>query len=55
MFSFEICETFKNTYVEEHLPAESSINERQHETQALLGKKSKSDLINLSRGQRMLP
>ena len=55
MFSFEICETFKNTYFEEHLPADSSINERLQETHALLGKKSKSDLINLSRGQRMLP
>ena len=54
MFSFEICETFKNTYFEEHLPADSSINERLQETHALLGKKSKSDLINLWLGQRML-
>ena len=26
MFSCEICEIFKNTYVEEHLPADASIN-----------------------------
>ena len=36
----ETCEIFKNTYVEEHLPTDVSINERQQETQALSGKKA---------------
>ena len=44
MFSCEICENFKNTYFEEHLPTDPSINERQQETQALSGKKNKSRL-----------
>ena len=40
MFSCEICETFKNTYFEENLPTDASINEKQQETQALSGKKN---------------
>ena len=51
MFSCEICEIFKNTYFEEHLPTDASISERQQETHALLGKKNESHLANLSRGQ----
>ena len=40
MFFCEICGIFKNTYFEEHLPTDASINE------ALLGKKNKSYLVN---------
>ena len=40
MISWEISEIFKNTYFEEHLPTDNSINERQQETHALLGKKT---------------
>ena len=32
MLSCEICEIFKNTYFEEHLPTNVSLNERQQET-----------------------
>ena len=39
MFSCETCEIFKNTYVEEHLPTDISINKRQQATPALSGKK----------------
>ena len=46
MFFCQICEIFKNTYFEEHLPTDTSINERQLETQALLGKKNESYLVN---------
>ena len=45
MFSSEICEIFKNTYFEEHLPADASINERQQETHTLSGKKNESHLV----------
>ena len=45
MFSSEICEIFKNTYFEEHLPTDASINERQQETHALSGKKNESHLV----------
>ena len=38
MFSFEICDIFKKTYFEEHLLTDSSINEKQQEPHALLGK-----------------
>ena len=46
MFSCEISEIFKTIYFEEHLPTDASINERQQETQALLGKKNESYLVN---------
>ena len=55
MFSCKISEIFKNTYFEEILPAVASINERQQKTHALLGKKNESRLVNLPRGQRVLP
>ena len=42
MFSCEFCETFKNTYFEEQLPTDASINEWQQESHALLGKKNES-------------
>ena len=45
MFSCEIYEFFKNTYFQEHLPADASINERQQVTRTLLGKTNKSQLI----------
>ena len=45
MLSCEICEVFKNIYFEEHLPTDASINERQQETHALLGKKNESYLV----------
>ena len=45
MFSCEICEIFKNTCFEEHLPTDASINEVQQETHALLGKKNESHLV----------
>ena len=51
MFSCEICEIFKKTYFEEHLPTDACINERQQETHPLLDKKNESHLVNLSRGQ----
>ena len=50
MFSCGICEIFKNIYLEEHIPTDASINERQQETHVLLGKKDESHLVNLSRG-----
>ena len=46
MFSCEICEIFKNTYFGKHLPTDASINERQQETHALLGKRNESYLVN---------
>ena len=46
MFSSEICEIFKNTYFEEHLPTDASTNERQHGTHALPGKKSEYHLVD---------
>ena len=63
MFSCEICKIFINTFFE-YVPTDASIrhgtiivriiflciNERQRETHALFGKKSKSLLVNLSRG-----
>ena len=49
--SCEICEIFKNTYFEEHLPTDASINERERDTYALLGKKNESHLVKLLRGQ----
>ena len=55
MFSCKICEIFKNAYCEEYLPTDASINERQQETHALLGKKNELHLVNLSRGQPVLP
>ena len=55
MFSCEIFEIFKNTYFEEHLPADTSINERQQEIHSLFGKKNKSHLVNLLREQWVLP
>ena len=42
MFSCEICETFKKTCFQEHLPTHASTNERQLETYALLDKKNES-------------
>ena len=45
MFSGEICEIFKNTCFEEHLPTDASINERQQETHTLSGKKNESHLV----------
>ena len=51
MFSCEICKIIKNTYFEEHLPTDASINERHQETHTLPGKKNESHLVNLSRGQ----
>ena len=53
MFSCEICEIFKNFYFEEHLPTAASINERQQETHALLGKKNEFHLVNLMQGQQV--
>ena len=50
MFSCEFCETFKNTYFEEQLPTDASINEWQQESHALLGKKNESHLVNLFAG-----
>ena len=50
-FQYEICEIFKNTYFEEHLPINASVNERQQETHVLLCKKNESHLVNLLRGQ----
>ena len=55
MFSCEIFDIFKRTYFEKHLLTDASINERQQETHALLGKKNESHLVNLSRGQWVLP
>ena len=55
MFSSEIGENFKNTYFEEHLPTDASINEKQQETHALFGKKNESHIVNLSREQWVLP
>ena len=55
MFSSDISEIFKNTYFEEHLPTDASINERQQETHALSGTKNESHLAKLSRGQWVLP
>ena len=40
-FSCKICELFEKTCFEEHLPTDTSINERQ-ETHALLSKKNES-------------
>ena len=51
MFSCDIGDIFKNTYFEEHLSTDASINERQQETHALSGKKNESHLVNLLRGQ----
>ena len=45
MFSCNIGEIFKNTYSEEHLSTDASINERQQETHALSGKKNESHLV----------
>ena len=45
MFSCEICEIFKKTYFEEHMPTDASINERQQETHAFSGKKNESYLV----------
>ena len=45
MLSGEICEIFKNTCSEEHLPTDASINERQQETHTLSGKKNESHLV----------
>ena len=45
MFSCEICEIFKNNYLDEHLPTDASISERQQETHALPGKKNESHLV----------
>ena len=42
MFLCKISEIFKNTYLEEHLPTDASINETQQKTHALLSKKSES-------------
>ena len=42
MFSCKICEIFKNTYFEEHLPTDAFINERQQEIHTLSGKKNES-------------
>ena len=47
MFSYEICEIFKNTYFEQHLPTDASINEKQQETHALSGQKRESHLVTL--------
>ena len=55
MFPCEVSEIFKNTSFEEHLLTDASINERQHETHALLGKKNKSHLVNQWQGQGVLP
>ena len=46
MFSCEICEIFKNTYFEEYLPTDASINERQQETHTMPCKKNESHLVN---------
>ena len=43
-FSCEIREILKNTYFEEHLPTNASVNKRQQETHALSGKKTESHL-----------
>ena len=40
-----MCEIFKNTYFEEHLPIDASINKRQQETHAWSGKKNESHLV----------
>ena len=42
MYSCEISKIFKEAYIEEHLPRDASITERQQETHALLGKKNES-------------
>ena len=54
MFSCEICEIFKN-YFKEYLSTDAFINERQQATHALSGKKNEIRLVNLSRGQWVLP
>ena len=45
MFSCRICEIFKNTYFEEHLPTHPSTNKRQQEIHALSGKENESYLV----------
>ena len=55
MFSSEICENFKNTYFEEHLPTVASINEKQQETHALFGKKNESHVVNLHESNECSP
>ena len=55
MFSSEICEIFKNTYFEEHLPTDVFIYERQQETHTLSGKKNESHLVNLCEGNECFP
>ena len=45
--SCEFCAIFKNTYFEEHLPTDASMNKKQQETQGLLGKKNESLLVTL--------
>ena len=42
MLFCDICEIYKSSYFEEHLPKDASINERQQETQAFLDKKNES-------------
>ena len=55
MFSCEICERFKNTYFEEHLPPDAPINERQQETHALTGKRNEFYLVNHRDGNECFP
>ena len=45
MFYCEICEIFKNTIFEEHLPPGAYINKRRQETHALSSKKNESHLV----------
>ena len=51
MLSCVTCEIFKSTYFEEHLAADTFINEEQLETHTLLGKNNESNLVKLSQVQ----
>ena len=52
MISCEISEIFKKNCLEEHLPTDKQKTARKSH---FFGKKKESHLVNLSRGQRMLP
>ena len=54
MLSCVTCEIFKSTYFEEHLAADTFINEEQLETHTLLGKNNESNLVQLSQVQWVL-
>ena len=50
-FPVKFAKNFKNTYFEEHLPTDASINKRQRESHALSRKKNEYNLLSLSHGQ----